>query len=72
MREICKACWNVNPVGFSVPDPIWQRVTVPLGFQDHVLCIMCFARFADEIALDWSDAIQLYPVSWAASQRSDL
>lgn len=62
MREICKACWNVNPVGFSVPDVVWAR-TVPLELRDRVLCIMCFARFADEIGVNWSREIEFFPVS---------
>ena len=61
-REICKICWHVNPVGFSVPDAVWEAV-VPLQFRSNVLCILCFARLADEKLIPWDEDIKFYPVS---------
>lgn len=61
-REICKACWRPSPVGFSVPDDIWARVR-PERLPGDVLCIMCFARLADEQLIEWDTAIEFFPVS---------
>lgn len=63
-REICKACNQVSPVGFSVPDEVWLAA-VPEHLARKVLCIMCFARFADEQLIPWHRDIQFYPVSLA-------
>ncbi len=63
-REICKICYHVNPVGFSVPDGIWQAV-VPEGFRDKVVCFTCFARLGDERCVEWDREIELFPVSMA-------
>jgi hypothetical protein len=46
-REICKACFHVNPVGFHVPDHVWH-IAAGDRFKDSVLCLACFCRLADE------------------------
>ena len=61
-REICKICYNVNRIGFSVSDDMWSKVA-PIGFN-KVICINCFTRLADEKLVRW-DNIRLYPVSLA-------
>ncbi len=61
-REICRICFRVNPVGFYVPDNIWNDV-VPPEHLSSVVCISCFARLADEKLVPWDRDIQLYPVS---------
>jgi hypothetical protein len=61
-REICKSCWRPSPVGFSVPDEVWERVKHP-NLPGDVLCIMCFARFADELLIEWDREIRFWPVS---------
>lgn len=61
-REICKACWKINRVGFSVPDEIWDAV-VPTRLRDSVLCLDCFTRFADEQLISWDTQIKFYPIS---------
>lgn len=61
-REICKACYHPNPVGFTVPDNVWQSA-VPANLRDGVLCITCFARLADEALIEWDRDIQFWPVS---------
>jgi len=61
-REICKLCFRVNPVGFSVPDEIW-KYTIPSEHQSDVVCLQCFARLADEKLIPWDRDIRLYPVS---------
>lgn len=63
-REICKACNQPNPVGFTVPDQIWEMV-VPRHLSTSILCIACFARLGDEKFVQWETEIQLFPVSLA-------
>ena len=61
-REICKLCYHVNAVGFSVPDEVWAAV-VPDHVRDNVVCLSCFTRLADEKLIEWDQEIQFYPVS---------
>lgn len=61
-REICKLCWRVNRVGFHVPDDVWLSV-VPAHVREHVVCLDCFTRLADEAGLPWDLDIQFFPVS---------
>jgi hypothetical protein len=64
-REICKACWRPSPVGFSVPDEVWNAVRHP-NLPGNVLCIMCFAALADEQLIQWDKKIEFFPVSLAS------
>lgn len=59
-REWCNCCNNYSPVSFHVPDEIWNEVTMG-KFQR--LCIMCFAKRADERLIDWAKDIQFFPFS---------
>lgn len=61
-REICRICYQVNAVGFSVPDDVWQSV-VPPALQNYVLCLACFTRLADQKLIPWDRRITFYPVS---------
>lgn len=61
-REICKLCFQVNPIGFSVPDEIWWQVA-PSEYGLGIICISCFARLADEKLIAWDKNIKFYPVS---------
>jgi len=63
-RELCRACFRTNPVGFHVPDAVWRRV-VPPQLQGEVLCLDCFAHLADEKLIAWDLDIELFPVSLA-------
>lgn len=63
-REICKACFHPNPIGFDVPNEIWESA-VPERLRSGVVCIACFARLADEAMLRWDENIKMYPVSMA-------
>jgi hypothetical protein len=63
-REICKLCYQVNRIGFHVPDHIWQLV-VPDGARQSVICLPCFTRLADEKLIPWDRQIELFPVSLA-------
>lgn len=61
-REICKICYHVNPIGFSVPQEVWSAVN-PFGENDSVICLPCFVRIADEKMIQWDKDIQFFPVS---------
>lgn len=61
-REICKCCFQLNKIGFSVPDNVWEQ-SIPEQFRNSVLCLTCFTRFADEQLIDWDNNIEFYPVS---------
>ena len=63
MREICKCCGEINRVGFNVPNDIWQ-MSVPKIYQEKVLCLNCFTRFADENGIVWDEEIEFFPVSF--------
>lgn len=62
-REICKICFHPNPIGFHVPNEIW-KAAIPDYYQKNIVCIMCFARLADERLIQWDNDIELYPVSF--------
>jgi len=61
-REICKICYKVNAVGFSVPDDIWRAV-VPQHLVNRVVCLACFTMLADERLIAWDEHIDFFPVS---------
>jgi hypothetical protein len=63
-REICKICYHVNVVGFSVPDDVWEMV-VPTHVRNAVVCLSCFTRLADEQLVEWDQMIEFFPVSMA-------
>lgn len=61
-REICKICFNENPIGFDVPNEVWNAVTTK-EWGDKVVCINCFTKLADQKLVEWDKNIFLYPVS---------
>lgn len=63
-REICKICYHANPVGFSVPDGVWECI-VPPELRESVVCLACFARIGDEKGVQWDREIEFFPVSRA-------
>lgn len=65
-REFCDHCGNVNAVGFTVSDSIWDRVAP----KNTILCLGCFTRRADEMNLKWDEAIQFWPVSRATFEET--
>lgn len=70
-REICKCCGRENPLGFHVPDDVWERA-VPEPYKNRVLCIMCFDHFATAAGVDWTDTpVEFYPVSGVYFARSE-
>lgn len=60
-REICKLCYHVNTVGFSVPNDVWRAVAE--DSVSLVMCLGCFTRLADEKGVEWDKQIEFYPVS---------
>ena len=67
-REICKLCYHVNVIGFSVPDDVWEMV-VPPHVRSSVVCLSCFTRLGDEKLVQWDREIEFYPVSMATLQK---
>lgn len=61
-REICALCHEVSRVGFWVPDKIW-KAAVHRHYQNSILCLRCFTRWADEKSVQWDKNIKFYPVS---------
>ena len=59
-REICKHCFKMSAVGFTVPDEVWREATEDF---EHVLCLTCFTHFADLKRVRWDKDIQFWPVS---------
>ena len=70
-REICKACYEIIRVGFTVPGEIWN-IAVPEMLRDHCLCLNCFTRLADDYLLPWDENIQFWPVSLLTHITSEL
>lgn len=69
VREICADCGRVSPVGFHVPDEVWEAV-LPDEYRHEVLCIMCFARRADRQYIAWDEEITFFPVSKQTHRES--
>ena len=61
-REICKLCHNVNRVGFTVPNNIWNQV-VYRDFRNEIICLNCFTYLGDLAEIQWDKEIEFYPVS---------
>lgn len=61
-REICGLCHRVSPVGFWVPNEIWEAVVHSSRMHD-IHCLTCFIERADEKLIDWSKDIKFYPTS---------
>ena len=62
-RERCAACQEVSPVGFHVPNEVWEAVVHP-QFVHSILCVRCFVSRADEKLVAWDESIEFYPVSF--------
>lgn len=78
-RERCSRCHQKNPIGFTVPDEVWQAihdraVKDAKGWMDDagtplpvgpfdILCIVCFTSVADWHGIEWDEEIEFYPVS---------
>lgn len=70
-RERCACCKRYSPVGFSVPNAIWDLV-VANEFYHSILCVSCFADMGDERLVEWDTEIEFYPVSLATHARLAL
>ena len=67
-REICSLCHEVIRVGFYVPDEIWKLV-VQKYYQNSIICLRCFTRWADEKSVEWDKDIKFFPESWKSHQK---
>ena len=66
-REHCRHCLRVSPLGFYVPNIIWQAV---VG-EETVWCLDCFARVADRKGIQWDVGLLISPVSYITSRLAD-
>ena len=57
-RQTCKVCKCRDKFDFNVPDELWTRV-VPMEYQQKVVCLDCFDRFASEKQIDYCDSIDV-------------
>ena len=64
-RERCGICHKISPVGFWVPNEVWEACVHP-RHQNDVLCLSCFISMADEKLVRWDKHIQFYAVSLAS------
>jgi hypothetical protein len=70
--EFCNACGRRSGVGFNVPTEVWIAA-VPAHYrggalsEGGLLCIVCFAAFADERLIPWDEEITFHPVSLRTS-----
>jgi len=67
-REICSLCYEVERVGFWVPDEIWELAVHRSQIND-IICLSCFTRLADERRVQWDEEIKFYPVSFITVQK---
>ncbi len=57
--EVCRDCGHHMPIGYHVPNEMWEKV---VG-EDIRLCITCFDTKAAALGVDWDQDIELFPVS---------
>ena len=62
-RERCGVCHHISPVGFWVPNEIWEAVVHP-HYIAAIHCLNCFTSRADEKLIPWDKAIKFYPISF--------
>lgn len=56
-QQKCKVCGQADGFNFHVADEVWAAV-VPRRWQGHVVCLLCFERFASAAGVHLSDVIQ--------------
>lgn len=61
-RQKCAACSQVLTIDYHVSDGIWYEAVKPF-YNNSIICINCFARWADEKLLPWCQEITLRPCS---------
>lgn len=67
-RERCGLCHHISPIGFWVPNEIWDAVVHP-HYHEAIHCLQCFTDRADAKLIEWDRDIQFYPVSFVAHLR---
>jgi len=46
-RGACKVCSSLDKGDFEIPNDVWKTV-VPTEYQNKVVCVECFGKFACE------------------------
>lgn len=57
-QQTCKVCGALDKFDFHVPDDVWKKV-VPARYQNKVVCLPCFDKFAFERQVDYSDSLDV-------------
>jgi hypothetical protein len=56
-RQTCRVCRCRDKFNFHVPDEMWERI-VPVQYQNKVVCLSCFDKFARQEKVDYSDSLE--------------
>ena len=56
-QQSCKVCGRADCFNFHMPDWLWQKV-VPERYQNTVVCLCCFDRFAAKKDVDYADYLK--------------
>ena len=71
-RQTCKVCGRRDYFDFHVPDEMWKTI-VPPEYQNRVVCLACFDRFAYDRKVDYGSQLrQLYFAGDQASFTFDV
>jgi hypothetical protein len=57
-RQTCRVCRCRDKFDFHVPDEMWEKI-VPTEYQNKVVCLSCFDKFAREKQVDYSDSLEV-------------
>jgi len=55
-KQTCKACDRPDILNFHVPDELWKAI-VPDEYQESVVCLYCFDKFAAEKNINYEDSL---------------
>jgi len=47
VANLCVSCGATAKIDFNAPDDVW-KIVVPTKYQNKVLCVDCFGKFACE------------------------
>jgi len=56
LQQRCKVCGCADKFDFHVIEDIWMKV-VPEKYQNRVVCLSCFDKFAKEKGIKYKDAL---------------
>lgn len=66
-QQTCKVCGHPDKFNYNVPDIIWEAI-VPYEFQNRVVCLACFDKFAYQKGINY--ACHLHTLYFAGDMAS--